>query len=79
MPPTLTHDDVVHITGPLDDVVVAKIIESGATARELLEARRWREGYKRSLGETEPLRPSVVNRLCEIMRSDDEEWEPEQP
>ena len=38
---SLTHQDVTAMLGDLDDVAIAKIIASGATAEELAEANAW--------------------------------------
>ena len=38
---TLTRKDVITMVGEVDDVVVAKIIATGATADELAEAHAW--------------------------------------
>lgn len=70
----LTHDQVVGIVGRLEDLRVAEIIETGASAAELVEARRWVAGDKRTLGDEQPLRPSIVSRLCDILRADEPEW-----
>jgi hypothetical protein len=37
----LTHKDVTAMLGPVDDVTVAEIIATGATAEELGEAKAW--------------------------------------
>lgn len=36
-----THDEIIAITGPLDDLTVAEIIKMGATPAEVLEAWTW--------------------------------------
>jgi hypothetical protein len=71
--PKLTRDQVEAVMGRLDDLKLAEIIETGASAPELLEAKRWIAGYKRTLPDTLPLRPSVVDALCEIMAADETE------
>jgi hypothetical protein len=38
---TLTRKDVTALFGELDDVVIAKIIATGATRDELAEAHAW--------------------------------------
>ncbi len=73
--PKLIHDTVVKILGPLDDLRVAEIIGTGATEPELIEAKRWVAGYKRTLGDDEDLRPSVVTRVCDILRAEEPDWE----
>jgi hypothetical protein len=70
----LNHDRVTEILGRYDDLRIAEIIGTGATAAEVVEAKRWAEGYKRTLGDDQPLRPAVVTRLCDILRSEEPEW-----
>lgn len=75
MPNTqLDRQQVEEIMGRLDDLKLAEIIETGASAPELLEAKRWTSGYKRTVPGDLPLRPSVINRLCEIIRMDEPDW-----
>ena len=38
---TLTRQDITAMLGELDEVVIAKIIATGATAEELAEAHAW--------------------------------------
>jgi hypothetical protein len=76
MPNTkLTRQQVEEVMGRLDDLKLAEIIETGASSPELVEARRWIEGYQRTVPDDLPLRPSVVDALCDILRSDEPEWE----
>lgn len=70
----LTSDEVVDILGRMDDLRVIEIIDTGATTGELVEAKRWVEGYKRTLGDDEPMRPSVVTQVCDILRAGEPEW-----
>lgn len=70
----LNHDRVTEILGSYDDLRIAEIIGTGATAAEVVEAKRWAEGYKRTLGDDQPLRPAVVTRLCDILRGEEPEW-----
>ncbi|WP_142848106.1 hypothetical protein [Telmatospirillum sp. J64-1] len=70
----LTREQVKAIAGPMDDLRMAEVIGTGATPAELAEARRWVEGYKRTLGDADPLRPTVIDRLCDILRSEEPEW-----
>ncbi|MBC7950284.1 MAG: hypothetical protein H7Z12_00500 [Rhodospirillaceae bacterium] len=65
---------VEEIMGRLDDLKLAEILETDASPTELLEAKRWAAGYKRTLPEDLPLRPSVVDRLCDIIRMDEPDW-----
>lgn len=75
MPNTqLDRQQVEEIMGRLDDLKLAEILRTGASTPELLEAKRWTAGYKRTLPDDLPIRPSIVNRLCEIIRMDEPDW-----
>lgn len=75
MPNTpLNRQQVEEILGRLDDLKLAEILDTGASAPELLEAKRWTAGYKRTVPSDLPLRPSIVNRLCEILKMDEPDW-----
>ncbi len=54
--PPLHHDDIIAITGPLDDARVAAIIATGADAEQVMEAFTW-------LTSDEPLGPDPEHRL----------------
>ncbi len=71
----LSREQVTAILGHCDDIRVIEIIGTGATPAEVVEAKRWAAGYKRSLGDTQPLRPSVVARICDILRAEEPEWD----
>lgn len=71
---TLTRQQVTDILGRCDDSRVVEIIGTGATPAEVVEAKRWVAGYKRTLSDDQPLRPSVVTRLCDILRAEEPEW-----
>lgn len=73
--PNLTREQVEHTLGPLDDVRIAEILATGATMAEAIEAQRWLAGDKRTLSEHHKLRPSIIDRVMEIVRSGEVEWE----
>lgn len=78
MPNTqLNRHRVEEIMGRLDDLKLAEILGTGASEPELLEAKRWTAGYVRTVPDDLPIRASVVNRLCEIIRMDEPDWEDE--
>lgn len=71
----LTRDQVTEICGRLDDLKVASIIGTGATAAELMEARTW-------LGSDDYLAVALghsasgrVARLVEILKADELDWD----
>jgi hypothetical protein len=70
----LNRMQVEAIMGRLDDLKLAEILQTGASEPELLEAKRWVAGYKRTVPEHLPLRPSIVDRLCDIIRMDEPDW-----
>lgn len=74
----VSRDQVEAILGRMDDLRLAEILETGASEPELVEAKRWHAGYKRTVPDYLPLRPSVVNRLCEILRSEEPDWDARQ-
>jgi hypothetical protein len=48
--PALSHADVIHVLGDVDDAIVAAILETGATYGELEEAQIWALGDIAELG-----------------------------
>lgn len=47
----LTHKDIVRILGPIDDETAVAIIETGANAAQVEEARLWAAGESDAMGE----------------------------
>jgi hypothetical protein len=72
---TLTAKQVIDILGHNDDIRVVEIIETGATVAELVEVKRWLAGDRRNLGADQPLRPTIVDELYEILSIEDPEWD----
>ena len=70
----LNRQTVEEIMGRLDDLKVAEILETGASTAELLEAKRWTAGDKRTVPDSLPIRLAVVDRLCDIIRMDEPDW-----
>ncbi len=60
---TLTRKDVTAMFGELDDVVIAKIIATGATADELAEAHAWLANDEPLMNAGRPLPSGRVARL----------------
>jgi len=70
----LTRDDIVATLGELDDVTVVEILNSGASADELAEARAWLANDEPLMNSGRPLAAGRVGRLVEILaRLDAEE------
>ena len=73
----LTRDDVIKAVGAVDDVTIAEIIGTGATAKELAEAQAWIVNDDLLLNAGKPL-PSgrvrlLVDILAELEPDDDKE------
>jgi hypothetical protein len=80
MADTLTREDVKALVGPTDDLMLAAILASGATAGELAEAAAWVENDEAMLNAGRPIPTGRVGQLVEILKTkDDEEFlaEPE--
>ncbi len=72
---TLTREEVIELVGRLDDLKLAEIIASGATAAQITEAKTMVAG-----GDTltsllrRPVEPAV-QRVYDVLKSEDPEWE----
>jgi 3-deoxy-D-manno-octulosonate 8-phosphate phosphatase KdsC-like HAD superfamily phosphatase len=62
-----TMSEIVEIVGPLDDAVLLEILQSGATAAEVLEAFTWVNANDQIGTETEHGPRGAVLRVCEIL------------
>ena len=76
---SLTRKDIAALFGDLDDVVVADIITTGATAEELAEAHAWLANDEPLLNAGRPLPGGRVARLVDILAAISEEEEAEEP
>jgi len=75
----LTRDDIITSLGPIDDIVVAEILNTGATTEELSEAQAWLCNNEPLLNSGRHLAAGRVGRLIEIIEDIDEEApDPEQ-
>jgi hypothetical protein len=70
---SLTRKDVVSLFGDLDDVVVADIIATGATAQELAEAYAWLANDEPLMNAGRPLPAGRVAQLVDILAAIGEE------
>lgn len=71
----LDRQTVEEVMGRLDDLKLAEILRTGASPAELLEAKRWTAGDKRTVSDSLPIRLAVVDRLCDILRTDEPDWD----
>jgi hypothetical protein len=63
----LTRDDVIKAVGEVDDVTIAEIIGTGATADELAEAQAWIVNDDPLLNAGKPLPIGRVRELIDIL------------
>jgi hypothetical protein len=76
----VTRDDVTKAIGLVDDVTVAEIIGTGATADELAEAQAWITNDEPLINAGKPLPSGRLGQLVEILneleRDEDDVKEP---
>ena len=65
----LTRKEITAALGDIDDCVVTEIINTGATADELAEARAWLANSEPLINSGKPLASGRVGRLVEILDS----------
>ena len=63
----VTRDDVTKAIGRVDDVTIAEIIGTGATADELAEAQAWIANDEPLINAGKPLPSGRVGELVEIL------------
>ncbi len=71
--PTLTHEDVRAVLGPVDDSLVAEILATGASQEELAEAYAWVTNDEALMNIGRPLASSRVGRLIDILEPAEED------
>jgi hypothetical protein len=69
----LTRKEITAELGDIDDLVVTEIINTGATADELAEARAWLANSEPLINTGKPLASGRVGRLVEILDSLEED------
>jgi hypothetical protein len=70
---SLTRKDVIQTIGDVDDVTVADIIATGATAQELSEAQCWVINDESLLNAGRASPTGRIGQLVEIIRSKEDE------
>jgi hypothetical protein len=73
----LTAEEIVAVLGPIDDLAVGEILETGATTEEFASARSWLANDEAPINAGEPLASGRVARLMEILEAVDEEHLPD--
>ena len=69
---TLTREDVQAVLGPVDDILVAEILKTGASREELAEAHAWLVNDEAAMNTGRPLASGRVGRLIDILEADEE-------
>jgi hypothetical protein len=69
----LSREEIIRALGEVDEVIVAQIIASGATANELAEARAWVLNDESLLNDGRPLPSGRVRQLADILAKLEEE------
>ncbi|MBR1171827.1 hypothetical protein [Bradyrhizobium liaoningense] len=69
----LSRDDVVKAVDRADDVTIAQIIGTGATAEELAEAQAWLANDEPMINDLRPLAQGRVRELVDILSELEEE------
>jgi hypothetical protein len=78
----LTREDLTKAVGEIDDVTVAEIIGTGATAKELAEAQAWIRNPDTLLDGGKPPPGGRIRELIDILselETDQDENEPADP
>ncbi|WP_375157427.1 hypothetical protein [Bradyrhizobium sp. RDT46] len=75
----LSRDDVAKAVDGADDVTIARIIGTGATAEELAEARAWLANDEPMINDLRPLAQGRVRELVDILSDLDEDDEEQGP
>jgi hypothetical protein len=63
----VSRDDIINAVGPVDDVTIAQIIGTGATADELAEAQAWLANDEPLMNAGKPLATGRVRELLDIL------------
>ena len=70
---TASRRDIIEAFGPLDDVIVAEIVDMGVTPQEVAEAKGWLANDEAFLNTGKPLAGGRVGRLVDLVATKDEE------
>jgi len=75
----LTQDDITGALGPVDDIIIAEIIGTGATVSEWAEAQAWLANDEPLMNAGKPLATGrvreIIDILAELEANDDDEKE----
>ncbi len=68
----ITRDEIISVLGPVDDELVAELIGTGASARELREAWGWLHNDEALMSAGRPLPGTRVGRLIDMLEPDED-------
>ena len=71
----LTHDDVLSVIGPTDEILVTEIIATEATIEELAQAWAWMNNDEALINEGRALPSGRTAELVELLTPQDDEEE----
>jgi hypothetical protein len=69
----LNRAEIIRVLGEVDDVIIAQIVASGATAEELAEAQAWMSNDEPLLNSGKPLPAGRVGHLANLLAKLEEE------
>ena len=75
---SLTREDVRAVLGPVDDILVAEILRTGASREEFAEAHAWISNDEAATNTGRPLASGRVGQLIDILEADEDEDEDEE-
>jgi hypothetical protein len=69
----LSREDVVFVLGPVDEILVADLIATGASTEDLAQAWAWVNSDEALIGEGRPLPTGKVAELIDLLDADVED------
>lgn len=69
----IRREEIVSVLGPVDDELVAELMEIGASRADLREAWGWLHNDEALMGAGRPLPGTRVGKLIELLAPDEDE------
>ncbi|WP_274630830.1 hypothetical protein [Arvimicrobium flavum] len=69
----MTREEIVSVLGPTDETLVAHILSTGASFKELREAGAWLNEDEALMGEGRPLPDTRVAALIDLLDADEDD------
>ena len=66
----VSHTDVMHLVGDIDEAVVAAILATKASYQEIAEAAKWAEGDAEQLGKSGHVLSPAAEAVYDILTTD---------